>query len=140
MTMKESLRQHIYNRISFPGQPCGDEAIAIGTQTVAAELPPGSAVIAPPRARNGIAYITGHFYESSRLLMHEDWSALSQDMDGHLVVAASVPDGVLYIEGKDRADLAALARLAEATAKNDPAKDLDAALALVPDGWEVVSA
>src|SRR6185437_5081588 len=22
MTMKESLRQHIYNRISFPGQPC----------------------------------------------------------------------------------------------------------------------
>src|SRR6185312_14675858 len=63
MTMKESLRQHIYNRISFPGQPCGDEAIAIGTQTVAAELPPGSAVIAPPRARNGIAYITGHFYE-----------------------------------------------------------------------------
>jgi hypothetical protein len=116
-----------------------DEAIALGTQNVASPLPPGSAVITPLWPRNGIGYVTGHFYESSRLLLHEDWSALSQQMSGHLVVAVPVPEGVLYIEGKDPADLAALARVAEATAKDDPRKISTQLLRWVPDGWEVVN-
>ena len=56
-----------------------DEAIAVGTRNVAAELPPGSAVILPPPSRDAISNITGHFYESSRFLMHDDWTALSQE-------------------------------------------------------------
>lgn len=116
-----------------------DEAIALGTKNVAAELPPGSTVITPLWPRNGIGYITGHFYESSRVLMHEDWAALSQEMNGHLVVAVPVPEGVLYIEGKDQADLAALARVAEATAKNNPRKISVQLFRWVPDGWELVN-
>ena len=115
------------------------EAIALGTKNVAAELPPGSAVVTPLSPRNGIGYITGHFYESSRLLMHEDWSAVSQEMNGHLVVAVPVPEGVLYIEGKDSADLASLQRVAEATAKNDPRRISTQLFRWVPDGWEVVN-
>lgn len=116
-----------------------DEAIAVGTRNVAAELPPGSAIIFPPPSRDAISNITGHFYESSRLLMHEDWAALSQEMNGRLVVSVPLPETVLYIEGKDRADLDALRRVAEATAKDDPRKISTQLFRWVPEGWEVVN-
>ncbi len=115
-----------------------EEAIALGKQNVAAELPPGSAVISRLKP-DAIGYITGHFYESSRLLMHDDWAALSQEMNGQLVVAVPVPEGILYAEGKDRASLDALTRVAEATAKGDQRRISTQLLRWVPEGWEVVN-
>ena len=115
-----------------------DEAIALGKENVAADLPPGSTVISP-LTPGAIGYIIGHFYEASRLLMHEDWAALSQEMNGQLVVALPVPEGILYIEGRDRAALEALTRVAEATAKDDQRRISTQLLRWVPDGWEVVA-
>jgi len=116
-----------------------DEAIALARRNVAVELPPGSAVITPLTPRNAIGNITGHFYEASRLLMHEDWAALSREMNGRLVVAVPLPETVLYIEGTDRADLDALARVAEATAKGDRRRISTQLFRWVADGWEVVA-
>ena len=115
-----------------------DEAIALGTQNVAAALPPGSQVIRLPQTPDAIAYIPGHFYESSRLLLHEDWADLAQQMNGNLVVSVPVREGILYIDGKDKDSLEALKRVAEATAKDNPEAISTQLFRWVPDGWEVV--
>src|SRR5258708_37004062 len=120
------------------GGVCQEEAVGIGKENVGAELPPVSAVISPLKP-DAIGYITGHFYESSRLLMHDDWAALSQEMNGQLVVAVPVPEGILYAEGKDRASLDALTRVAEATAKGDQRRISTQLLRWGPEGWEVVN-
>src|SRR6266849_5662737 len=64
---------------------------------------------------------------------------LSQEMNGQLVVAVPVPEGILYAEGKDRASLDALTRVAEATAKGDQRRISTQLLRWVPEGWEVVN-
>src|SRR5258707_3244986 len=49
-----------------------EETIALGKQNLAAELPPGSAVISPPKPPS-VGPITGPFLHANRLLMHDDF-------------------------------------------------------------------
>ena len=60
-------------------------------------------------------------------------------MNGRLVVTVPLPETVLYIEGKDRADLDALRRVAEATAKGDRRRISTQLFRWVPSGWELVN-
>lgn len=115
-----------------------DDAIALGKQNVAAALPPLSAVIhdLPP---NGIGYINGNFYDSSRLLLHDDWSALAKKLHGALVVVVPATDIVVYGEAKDRIALDAIRTFAVRLAQTAQRPISGALLHWTPTGWEIVS-
>jgi hypothetical protein len=116
-----------------------DEAFALGKENVAAALPPASQVIQVSPKPDAINYIPGHFYDSSRILLHEDWATVAEEMDNHLVVAVPVRDGILYINGSDKESLEALKRVAEATAKDRDDAISTQLFRWVPDGWELVN-
>lgn len=88
-----------------------DEAIALATQNVAAALPPlRDVVVIPDPGRFGI--IEGDPFESSRLLLHDDWAWLAEQLNGHLIVAVPTEDVVLYGSDEDPDAVAVLASLA----------------------------
>jgi hypothetical protein len=88
-----------------------DQAVTLAERNLAAALRPLGTVVhdLPP---NGIGTINGDFYDSSRLILHDDWAPLSLKLHGHLVVAVPANDVLLYGEGKDRVALDAIATLA----------------------------
>ncbi|MFO1059328.1 MAG: hypothetical protein U1E53_20470 [Dongiaceae bacterium] len=110
-------------------------AIALAERNVAAALPP-AAVALPDPPRHGVVVLSGDFYASSRLLLHEQWAPLSRRLKGRLVVAAAGIDRLVYGEGGDRAALAAIAARAAAEAQRPDPPTL---LRWRPDGWDVVA-
>jgi uncharacterized protein YtpQ (UPF0354 family) len=114
-----------------------DAAMSLAKQNVAASLDPLSTAIRdlPP---NGIGYINGNFYDSSRLLLHDVWKDLSKSMNGHLIVAAPANDVVIYAAASDPIALDALRTVVKAVAMKS-ARPLSATLfKWVPGGWEIV--
>ena len=115
-----------------------DEAVALAERNLAAALRPLGAVVhaLPP---NGVGIIDGDFYDSSRLLLHDDWASLSLTMHGHLVVAVPANDVLLYGEGKDRVALGAIATLAAKAARRSQRPISASLLNWVPGGWAIVT-
>jgi len=115
-----------------------DEAVALAERNLAAALRPLGAAIhdLPP---NGIGIINGDFYDSSRLLLHDEWAPLSLTLHGHLVVAVPANDVVLYGEGKDRVALGAIATLAVEAARRSQRPLSPSLLTWVPGGWAIVA-
>ncbi len=115
-----------------------DEAVALAERNLAAALRPLSAVVhdLPP---NGIGTINGDFYDSSRLLLHDDWAPLSLKMHGHLVVAVPANDVLVYGEGKDRIALDAIATLAVEAGRRSQRPLSASLLTWVPGGWTIVA-
>jgi hypothetical protein len=114
-----------------------EQAIALGTQNTKAALPP---LAAKTRAapQMGIAYAIGDFYDSSRLLLHDDWAELSRKMDGHLMVAVPATDMVVYGDGTTPAEVEALHEFVLYAAGKAP-RPISATLLLwTPAGWEAV--
>jgi uncharacterized protein YtpQ (UPF0354 family) len=115
-----------------------DEAVALAERNLTAALRPLGAVVhdLPP---NGIGIIDGDFYDSSRLLLHDDWGSLSLKMHGHLVVAVPANDVLLYGEGKDRVALGAIATFAAEAARRSQRPISVSLLNWVPGGWTIVA-
>ena len=115
-----------------------DEAVAVAKANSKAALRPFSAVFRdlPP---NGIGYIDGDFYESSRFLLHDDWAPLSAKLNGNLVVAVPATDLIVYGNGKDIRGLDAIATLAAHLAEKAPRRLSSALFRWTPSGWETVA-
>ena len=115
-----------------------DEAVALAERNLAAALRPLGAVVhdLPP---NGVGTIGGDFYDSSRLILHDDWAPLSLKLHGHLVVAVPANDVLLYGEGKDRVALDAIATLAVEAARRSQRLLSPSLLTWAPGGWTIVT-
>lgn len=114
-----------------------DAALSLGEQNVAAELGPLSTAIRD-LSSNGVGYINGNFYNSSRLLLHDDWKELSKSMNGHLVVAAPANDIIVYAAASDSIALDAISTVVSAVAMKS-VRPLSATLfKWIPGGWEIV--
>lgn len=114
-----------------------DAAMSLGEQNMAVELGPLNTAIhdLPP---NGVGYINGNFYNSSRLLLHDDWKELSKSMNGHLVVAVPANDIVVYAAASDPIALDAISTLVKAVGVKSVRPLSGTLFKWVPGGWEIV--
>jgi len=114
-----------------------DAAMSLGEQNVAAELGPLNTAIheLPP---NGVGYINGNFYNSSRLLLHDDWKELSKSMNDHLVVAVPANDIVVYAAAGDPIALDAIGIMVKAVGMKSVRPLSGTLFKWVPGGWEIV--
>jgi hypothetical protein len=113
-----------------------DQAIALGLKNVAATLPP-LAEAAQEVPQTGVKATTGNFYESSRMLLHDQWAEMSKAMGGHLIVA--VPQSDLLIFGNGAKDGAMIATFARNAASKAPKPISISLFQWTPTGWEVVT-
>jgi len=115
-----------------------DQAIALGLKNVAAALKPLEAdthVLKP----YGLTFAAGDFYESSRMLLHDQWAEMSKAMGGHLVVAVPNNDFLIYGNGGGNGDRMVLSTFAKTVMEKAP-KPMSATLfQWTPTGWEVVT-
>ena len=114
-----------------------DQAIALALKNLAANLPPLQADTHILKDV-GLMFAAGNFYESSRMLLHDSWSEMSNAMHGHLVVAVPNPDFLIYGNGTGNGDRIALGGFAQ-TVLEKADKPITAQLfQWTPTGWEVV--
>ena len=113
-----------------------DQAIALGLKNVAASLrllEADTHVLKP----YGLTFATGDFYESSRMLLHDSWAAMSKSMGGHLVVAVPSSDFLIYGNGGGNGDRIVLGTFAQTVAEK-ASKPISVSLFhWTPTGWEV---
>jgi uncharacterized protein YtpQ (UPF0354 family) len=115
-----------------------EQAIALGLKNTAAALPPLEADTHVLK-QMGLKFATGDFYESSRMLLHEQWAAMSKTMGGHLVVAVPNNDFLIYGNGGGNGDRMVLSTFAKTVMEKAP-KPMSASLfQWTPTGWEVVT-
>lgn len=114
------------------------QAIALAKENLHAALAPIKTVTREvPQTR--FKFVHGDYYDSSRLLLHEDWAEIAKKMKGSLVVAAPAVDLIIYGNGARRTSLAKLGALAE-KAVNDAIRPVSPTLLKwTPAGWEVVN-
>jgi hypothetical protein len=112
-----------------------DQAITLGLNNVAALLGPLSKAAEPVTPT--IKATTGEFYNSSRLLLHDQWSDISKAMGRHLVVA--VPSSEILVFGNGTTDGARIARIASGAARDASKPISDQLYHWTPTGWEVVT-
>jgi hypothetical protein len=112
-----------------------DQAVALALKNVASALKPlkdDTHVLKGP----GLRFAAGDFYEASRMLLHEDWKALSDEYHGHLVVAVPSTDFLIYGIGYGNGDRIVLRAFAESVAEKAP-KPLSIDLyQWTPTGWD----
>jgi hypothetical protein len=114
-----------------------DAAIALGKRNLASAIPPVSSVM-HDLGPNAVGTISGNFYDSSRVVLHDQWAPLAKKLGGRLIVAVPATDVLVYGEAKDPAALDALATFAREAAKRSQRPISTTVLKWVPGGWEVV--
>ena len=113
-----------------------DEAIALAEQNLAAALPPLASVMRPQI--EGIGLVTGDFYDSSRLILHDSWAEESRALHGNLMVAVAATDVLVYGDGANPAKMKMLAGFVAYLAEKAP-KPISATLfRWTQSGWETV--
>ena len=115
-----------------------EEAIALGKQNLAASLRPLKSVV-QPLPSNGIGTITGDYYESSRLSLHDDWSVLAAQMKGGLIVAVPSNDMVLYGDAAQPNAIDAMGALARDVSRRSQRPISATVFRWSKGGWEPVS-
>lgn len=114
-----------------------DQAFDLGLANLRLALKP-MADVAKPVKRGALGTLAGDFYESSRLLLPDDWAPLAQAQQGVLVVALPAKDVLLYGADDSPAGLDALRVLARDVARRSPVPLADALLRWTPTGWQIV--
>ena len=115
-----------------------DEAIAIATQNVATQLRPLPEVVQDVPA-GSFGVIEGDPFESSRLILHDDWTWLADRLNGPLIVAAPAQDVVLYGSDYGPEAIAVMAEFAEKVVSESGWALAPAVFRWSPTGWEPVS-
>jgi uncharacterized protein YtpQ (UPF0354 family) len=113
-----------------------DQAIKTAIENVRSALP--SLAAHTHEFKPGLTFATGDFYESSRLLLHDDWAAMSDAMHGHLVVAVPSPDVVIYGNGGGNGDIIVLSDFAKFAFDKAPKQLSSMLLHWTKAGWEPV--
>ena len=114
-----------------------DQAIALALKNTAAALPSLQAD-SHDLKKYGLKFAAGDFYESSRMLLHDQWVEMSKSMGGHLVIAVPNNDFLIYGNGAGQESRAALSAFAHMVVDKAP-KPMNATLFQWTEaGWEVV--
>jgi uncharacterized protein YtpQ (UPF0354 family) len=85
-----------------------------------------------------IGQIVGDAYDSSRLLLHDDWGPLAAAQKGVLIVVAPAPDALFYLGDDSPKALDALRALAANISKRSPRPLSSVLLRWNQTGWELV--
>lgn len=114
-----------------------EQAVELGKKNLQTALRAFATVVKdlPP---NGIGIIDGDFYESSRLLLHDQWSDLSKKYNGGLVVAVPSPDTVIYGDGSTPRKRAAIQTFANERLKSAPRALSSKLLRWTQEGWQAL--
>jgi uncharacterized protein YtpQ (UPF0354 family) len=98
---------------------------------------------APPRhgtsETDAIGYLKGDPYESSYLLLHDDWAQLAEKFGGHLLVAAPDADVIFYSEDAGPASRDALSTLVKKAYGEAERPISTNVFRWTPSGWEVAA-
>jgi uncharacterized protein YtpQ (UPF0354 family) len=113
------------------------DALSLGLRNIAVTLPP-LASVTHDLAPHQIGVIQGDAYDSSRILLANDWAPLAKKLDGHLLVAVPASDTVLYAEENGTQSVRALASLARDSAARAQRAVSPAVLRWTPAGWQRV--
>jgi len=97
-----------------------------------------TAEVAKPVKPGALGTLQGEFYESSRLLLREDWAALAKAQGGVLVVALPAKDVLLYGADDSPAGLDALRTLAREVSRRSSGHLSDLLLRWTEGGWLAV--
>jgi hypothetical protein len=87
----------------------------------------------------GVKMAAGDFYEASRMLLHDDWAAMSKAAHGNLMVAVPETHILIYGDGGLNGDRAALRAVAEAYATQAPKPISPALYHWTETGWEAAA-
>ncbi|MCF8204089.1 MAG: hypothetical protein K9J82_03360 [Methylotenera sp.] len=96
------------------------------------------ATTARPVAAGRLGVLEGDFYESGRVLLHDDWAPLARAQKGVLVVALPAKNLLLYGADDSPAGLDALRLQARDLARRSPAPLTELLLRWTPEGWQAV--
>lgn len=112
-----------------------DEAYALGRANLRRELRP-MAQAAKAVAPGSVGTLEGDFYESGRVLLHEDWAPLARAQKGALIVALPAKNLLIYSADDSPAGRDALRLLARDLMKRSPGPLSDLLLRWTPEGWQ----
>jgi hypothetical protein len=113
------------------------EVYQLGLSNLRAALKPLSDIVKAVHAGE-IGQIAGNAYDSSRLLLHDDWAPLAAAQGGILIVVAPAPDALFYLGDDSPKALDALRTLAADIAKRAPRPLSSVPLRWTQSGWEIV--
>lgn len=114
-----------------------DAAFALGQGNLRRQLKP-LAQVARPVVPGSFGTLDGDFYESGRVVLHEDWAALARAHKGVLIVALPAKNLLIYSADDSPAGLEALRQRARDVGRRSPGPLSDVLLRWTPAGWEAV--
>lgn len=94
--------------------------------------------VAKPLKPGAIGTLQGDFYESGRVLLHDDWASLAGAQQGVLVVALPSKDVLLYGADDSPAGLDALRMQARDVLRSAPGRLTDVLLRWTETGWQAL--
>ncbi|MDE2473735.1 MAG: hypothetical protein KGO48_01660, partial [Alphaproteobacteria bacterium] len=86
-----------------------------------------------------IGTVSGNFYASSWLALHDAWVNVAERFNGELIVAVPAGDKLLYARGTDRRSVDALRTLAAQLARQSDRPLSQSVFHWTKDGWEQLS-
>jgi len=101
------------------------------------ELRPLMLVLKPIKG-NAIGYLDENAYESSRMLLHEDWKPYVESIGGNLIVAVPATHILIYGRGDSSEAIAAVRGLAREMARKNQRPLSTLVFRWQPAGWEIV--
>jgi uncharacterized protein YtpQ (UPF0354 family) len=116
-----------------------EAAIALAKSNLATVLRPIGNVAASTLPQDAFGTISGDDYESSRVLLHEQWADLAKRFDGNLIVALPGSRLVLYGDARGPNAVDAMATLARKIAETQQRPISASVLRWTPDGWRPAS-
>jgi uncharacterized protein YtpQ (UPF0354 family) len=114
-----------------------DEVYQLGITNLRTSLKPLKEIVKAVHAGE-IGQIAGDAYDSSRLLLHDDWGSLAAAQNGILIVVAPAPDALFYLGDDSPKALDALRTLAADIARRSPRPLSSVVLRWQQTGWEIV--
>jgi hypothetical protein len=115
-----------------------DAASAVALRNMASVLgPTDQAIGGVPPQRIGV--LEGHPYESSRMLLHDDWAQVSARFGGHLIIAVPSAEQLIYGAGTSPEVVRTMSAMAhEAFARGERGIS-PSVFAWQPKGWTVAA-
>lgn len=115
-----------------------EAALSKGKENVAAILGSLSTSVKELRERE-IGTLSGNYYESSLLALHDAWADTAERFNGELIVAVPAADKLLYAKRTDSRSVDALRTLAAQVARQSDRPLSQSVFHWTKDGWEQVS-
>ena len=116
-----------------------NDAIELGKRNVSAALPPLSSTQTKFGDGTFETVIGDPYYESSRIILHDEWLSIAMKMRGQLVVAVPGSGIVIYGNGASKRTVEAMRKFAHYAAGRSDRPISGTLLRWTEEGWEPVS-